>query len=53
MLKAFGHVDHNKLQKILRDGLPVSWETCMQIKKQQLGDTLCDSNLDLPWTFKC
>ena len=24
MLKVFDHVDHNKLQKILRDGLPVS-----------------------------
>ena len=28
--KAFDCVDHNKLQKIL------SWETCMQVRKQQL-----------------
>jgi len=28
--KAFGHVDHNKL-------VLASWETCMQVKKQQLG----------------
>ena len=39
--KAFDWVDHNQQWKILRDGntrptLPLSWETCIQIKKQQL-----------------
>ena len=39
--KAFHYVDHNKLWKILKEmefqtTLPVSWETCMQVKKQQL-----------------
>ena len=39
--KAFDCVDHNKLWKILKRWkyqitLPVSWETCMQVKKQQL-----------------
>ena len=38
--KAFDCTDHNKLWKILRweyqTTLPVSWETCMQAKKQQL-----------------
>ena len=34
-------VDHNKLWKFLKrwesqTTLPISWETCMQIKKQQL-----------------
>ena len=37
---AFDCVDHNKLWKILRweyhTTLPASWETCMQVKKQQL-----------------
>ena len=38
---AFDSVDHNKLWKILKKWeyqttLPVSWETCMQVKKQQL-----------------
>ena len=39
--KAFDCVDHNKLWKILK-GMeyqttwPASWETCMQIRKQQL-----------------
>ena len=37
---AFDCVDHNKLWKILKGGqqttLPSSWETCMQVKKQQL-----------------
>ena len=39
--KAFDCVDHNKLWKILKgmgipDHLTSSWETCMQVKKQQL-----------------
>ena len=38
--KAFNCVDHNKLWKILKEmGMPdhlTSWETCMQVKKQQL-----------------
>ena len=37
--KAFDHVDHNKLWKILKEmGIPnhLTWEICMQIKKQQL-----------------
>ena len=37
--KAFDCVDHNKLWKILKDmGIPdlASWETYMQIRKQQL-----------------
>ena len=39
--KAFDWVDHNKLWKILKrweyqTTLPVSWETHMQVKKQQL-----------------
>ena len=39
--KAFDCVEHNKLYKILREmGIPdhlhVSWETRMQVKKQQL-----------------
>ena len=39
--KAFDCVDHNKLWKILKemgipDHLPASWETYMQVKKQQL-----------------
>ena len=37
---AFDCVDHNKLWKTLRDGRtttwPASWETCMQVRKQQL-----------------
>ena len=38
--KAFDCVDHNKLRKFLKwweyqITLPVSWETCMQVKKQQ------------------
>ena len=38
--KAFDYVDHNKLWKILKrweyqTTWPASWETCMQIKKQQ------------------
>ena len=36
----FDCVDHNELWKILKGGrqttLPSSWETCMQVKKQQL-----------------
>ena len=38
-VKAFDCVDHNKLWKILRweyeTTLPVSWETCMQVKNVQ------------------
>ena len=39
--KAFDCMDHNKLWKILQemgtpDHLTASWETCMQVKKQQL-----------------
>ena len=39
--KAFDCVDHNKLWKILKemgipDHLTWSWETCMQVRKQQL-----------------
>ena len=39
--KPFDGVDHNKLWKNLKevgvpDTSPVSWETCMQVKKQQL-----------------
>ena len=30
-------VDHNKLWKILKETrIPDSWETCMQVRKQQL-----------------
>ena len=40
-VKAFDCVDHNKLWKILQEmgdqtTLPVSWEICMQVRKQQL-----------------
>ena len=40
--KSFDGVDHNKLWKSLRrweyqTTLPASWETRMQVKKQQLG----------------
>ena len=39
--KAFDCVDHNKLRKILKemripDHLTASWETYMQVRKQQL-----------------
>ena len=39
--KAFDWVDHTKLWKIIKEmrvqtTLPASWETCMQVKKQQL-----------------
>ena len=37
--QVFDWVDHNKLWKFLKRWeytLPVSWETCMQVKKQQL-----------------
>ena len=39
--KAFDCVDHNKLWKILKEMeyqtiWPTSWETCMQVRKQQL-----------------
>jgi len=38
--KAFDCVDHNKCEKFLKrweyqTTLPASWETCMQVKKQQ------------------
>ena len=36
-VKAFDCVDHNKLWKILKEmGIPIPWDTCMQVKKQQL-----------------
>ena len=40
-VKAFDGVDHNKLWTILKEmGIPdllaASWETCMQVRKQQL-----------------
>ena len=35
--KPFDGVDHNKLWKILKGmGTPASWETYMQVRKQQL-----------------
>ena len=39
--KAFDYVDHKNYGKLLKRWeyqiiLPVSWETCMQVKKQQL-----------------
>ena len=39
--KAFDYVDHNKLWKILKEmgyqtTWPAFWETCMQVRKQQL-----------------
>ena len=39
--KGFDCVDHNKLWKILKemgipDTWPASWETCVQVRKQQL-----------------
>ena len=39
--KAFDRVDHNKLWNVLKemgipDHLTTSWETCMQVRKQQL-----------------
>ena len=39
--KVFDCVDHNKLWKILKEMeyqtiCPISWEICMQVKKQQL-----------------
>ena len=35
--KAFDCVNHNKLCKILKETTwPASWETCMQVRKQQL-----------------
>ena len=38
--KAFDCVDHNQLQKIFKrweyqTTIPATWETCMQVKKQQ------------------
>ena len=38
--KTFDCVDHHKLENSSRDGNtrpPVSWEICMQVKKQQLA----------------
>ena len=40
--KAFDCVDHNKLWEILKEmgyqtTWPASWETCMQVRKQQWG----------------
>ena len=35
-VKAFDYVDHNKLETSEGDTWPASWETCMQVKKQQL-----------------
>ena len=44
--KTFDYVDHNKLWKILRweyqNTWPASWESCMQVRKQQL-------ELDMEW----
>ena len=45
--KAFDCVDHNKLWKILQEReyqttWPASWETCTQVRKQQL-------ELDMEW----
>ena len=35
--KAFDYMDHKKLWKVLKEmGIPASWETCMQVKTQQL-----------------
>ena len=34
--KAFDCVDQNKLRKILKEMGPASWETYMQVRKQQL-----------------
>ena len=38
MPKPFDCVDHTKLWKILKEmgTWPASWETCMQVRKQQL-----------------
>ena len=49
--KAFDHVDHNKLGKFLKKWeyqttWPASWETSMQVKKQQLE---LDMELVLNW----
>ena len=43
--KAFHCVDHNKLWKILQrweypTTLPVSWDMCIRVKKQQLGSAM-------------
>ena len=55
--KAFDCVDHSKLWKILKvmeyhTILPVSWETCMKVKKQQLEtymEQLTGSKLTKVW----
>ena len=46
-------VDHNKLQKILKDleisdYLPDSWETCIQVKKQQWEQ---DTEKQMVWNW--
>ena len=51
--KAFNYVDHNKLWNILKEmeyktTLPVSQETCMQVKKQQLEPDM-DNRLVQIW----
>ena len=40
--KDFDYVDHNKLWEILKDTWSTSWETCLQVRKQQL-------ELDMEW----
>ena len=59
MLKPFDCVDHNKCGKLLKRWeyqtiLPVSWETCMWVKKQQLEpcmEQLNGSGLKKDWVF--
>ena len=50
--KAFDGMDHNKLWKILKEiGIPdhlASWDTCMQVKKQQVELDM-DSGLIPDW----
>ena len=52
--KAFDSVDHNKLWKILKEvGIPqttwlASWETCMQVRKQQLKLDMVFNNRLVP-----
>ena len=47
-------VDHNKLQKILKDleisdYLPASWEICIQVKKQQWEQ---DTEKQMIWNWE-